>query len=110
AAPAGTGDLIVMVPLEALQIKEHEGQFLNAGLNGIVSQSVFIVFLFLHGGVLALYCFCYLNILPAVAKTCPIEAFSEPGTLKRAVFHVPKYLSHPVALPKREFSGLSGRK
>ena len=47
ATPAGTGDLVVMVPLEALQIKEREGQFLDAGLNGIVSQSVFIVFLFL---------------------------------------------------------------
>ena len=46
ATPAGTGDLVVMVPLEALQIKEREGQFLDAGLNGIVSQSVFIVFLF----------------------------------------------------------------
>ena len=45
AAPAGAGDLVVMVPLEALQIKEREGQFLDAGLNGIVSRSVFIVFL-----------------------------------------------------------------
>jgi len=27
ATPAGTGDLVVMVPLEALQIKEREGQF-----------------------------------------------------------------------------------
>lgn len=111
ATPAGTGDLVVMVPLEALQIKEREGQFLDAGLNGIVSQSVFIVFF-----VLAWRLPGFVLFLLSRHSTCCGENVPERGVFrarkpKRAYFfHVLKCLSLLVAQLKKGFSCSSGRK
>ena len=110
ATPAGTGDLVVMVPLEALQIKEREGQFLDAGLNGIVSQSVIIVFCSCMEASWLCFVFAISTFYLLWRKRARTRRFQSPEAQKGLFFHVLKCLSLLVAQLKKGFSCSSGRK